>query len=498
MPAKHFRFGDWRLEAAIVVIFATGLAGCAKIDPARIETDAAPQPGGQDAGNDAPTAPGGADARPADVPPVDRYVAPPCVGLQCQQVACAGTPTTISGTVFAPNGTLPLYNVVVFVPNAPLEPFKAGVTCDRCGTAPSGKPIVSTISNEEGKFKLTNAPAGKEIPLVVQVGKWRRKVTIPNVTACQDNPITDANLTRLPRNQQEGDLPKIAVATGTCDQLGCLLPKIGVDPMELGVAGETKAVAYYKERSSAVILGMPRPAFGPPNMTDSTELWNSEATLAKHDVTLLSCECSEMLATKTAASFDAMTRYLAMGGRIFGSHYAYVWLKNASDPMLTGATNIMVPGAGFAMGPLTVDTTFPKGKAMADWMKFVDPAVTYGEIASRQVFNNLANVMRPATQVWASSPTMNAMAAVTPNPRIITVNTPVGVPAEQQCGRAAQLDAHITLPDMGSGINMAAGFPAGCGTMLTKGEAALAFLFFDLAACIQDDTKPVVPPIVVQ
>ena len=32
----------------------------------------------------------------------------------------------------------------------------------------------------------------EDIPLVMQVGKWRRKVTLSKVTACQDNPITDA------------------------------------------------------------------------------------------------------------------------------------------------------------------------------------------------------------------------------------------------------------------------------------------------------------------
>jgi hypothetical protein len=40
-------------------------------------------------------------------------------------------------------------------------------------------------------------------------------------------------------------------------------------------------------------------------------------------------------------------------------------------------------------------------------------------------------------------------------------------------------------------------FPDNCGAGLSKGEEALAFLFFDLASCIQDDTRPVVPPIIV-
>ena len=34
----------------------------------------------------------------------------------------------------------------------------------------------------------------------------------------------------------------------------------------------------------------------------------------------------------------------------------------------------------------------------------------------------------------------------------------------------------------------------GCGTALNKAEHVLAFFIFDLAACIQEDTKPPAPP----
>jgi len=86
-------------------------------------------------------------------------------------------------TVYDPAGKVPLYNVVVYVPNAALDPVPEGASCDRCGATLSGKPIASAITDESGHFSLENVPIGADVPLVIQVGKWRRELTVPMVAS---------------------------------------------------------------------------------------------------------------------------------------------------------------------------------------------------------------------------------------------------------------------------------------------------------------------------
>lgn len=400
-----------------------------------------------------------------------------CTGLQCQVKACTGgTPTTVTGKVYDPGGNVPLYNAIVYVPNTALKQFPAGATCDACGALVSGSPVAITLSGADGSFRLENVPSGPNIPLVVQIGKWRRQVTLPQVNDCQVNALTDANVTRLPRNKSEGDLPQIAIASGSADVFECLLRKIGISDSEFTVPSGGGRVHFYQENGGEL------PGTTPPG----NALWSNPNTLAVYDVVILPCEGRENY--KTTENVRNVVNYTNRGGRVFATHFSYVWTERgwpqaaSWDPQLDDLYDQVFN--------VTVDQSFPKGMAFAQWLRNVGASATVGTLGIRESRHDVTGV-RPGSTRWLYG---NVPAAIPPmSVQHLTYNTPFldagflgDGGAAPQCGRVVFSDFHVTAGavDLDAGVE----FPSYCiPGPLTAQEKALEFMLFDLSACVQDD-----------
>jgi hypothetical protein len=425
----------------------------------------------------------------------------PCAGLQCQQHSCGEmVTTTIKGTVYDPAGNNPLYNVVVFVPNSTPKPFSKGASCESCSSLYTGDPVVVALTDAKGQFTLTNAPDGPNIPLVVQIGKWRRQFTIPNVKPCQDNQIPDKHLT-LPANQKQGDIPNIAISTGGADTLECLLRRIGVDASEYtgspNGGGRIHIFAGGDGGLGNLFPGLSSvPNTNPPGPSSSTALWSSQKDLMVYDIVLLSCEGMETMSMNQ----DALHAYASGGGRVFASHFHYAWFN--SGPYGNENLASWAPGGG-QMGDINakIVQTFPKGKALHEWLGNVGALDMNDELPIKQARHNAdVSAANKWSQAWITADQNANPANAT---EYFSFNTPTnaklddaGVP--NYCGRVVFSDLHVGAASMdyqgGGGLNLTT--PDGCsGGGLSAQEKALEFMLFDLSSCVQPDGLPPAPPI---
>lgn len=417
-----------------------------------------------------------------------------CIGLECKIVKCDAQgkpPTSISGTVFAPNGTLPLFGINVYIPNTPVAAPPDGSICDRCGETLPGYPISKVQTDENGRFVLTDVPAGANIPLIISSGKWRRTLTIPNVPECTGTTLPGAD-TRLPKNKSEGSMPKIAISTGAADALECLVRKLGIDEAEMGTMGGGQKIHLYGDNGSP---GQGANKFkngfagGMGNFTNSTMLWNDVNALKAYDIVILSCEGGQYPETKPQPAMDAMKAYADLGGRIFLSHWHNIWVEgstqgggNQKPGVWPGIATWNNSGTTFDTPPDVIDEmNNPKGGSFATWMLNVmgSPAgqrgiVPIGQQTGKNTVNSIDN---QKAERWVYWPQGNNQ-----RPQMFQFTTPNEAPQGERCGKVVFSDMHVS-GDSSSSPGTA--FPDSCASnALTPQEKALAFMFFDIASCV--------------
>lgn len=420
-----------------------------------------------------------------------------CVGLECAVPKCDFGSTTLAGKVYDPSGTLPLYNVTVFVPNAALPALEAGPTCQHCGELGVAS-VTSTTTDATGSFVLENAPAGPQIPLTMQVGKWRRQVVVRNVLPCSIHDV-DPELTRLPRNKKEGDLPRIAIAAGAADQMECLPRRMGIDDSEFTTSSGDGSIhlftGHYDDVGSEARVPITR--FSPQlndgaALPSADTLWESAEALAKYDMVLLSCEGNSFPQRKPAALRKGMYDYLASGGRVLASHWHHIWFSGG-PPELAGIgswSDRRDPTDPNEPITATINHSFLKGAAFAEWMVTVGASAAEGEMVVEFPRDNLQAGNPELTREWITVENPRVPAGQDPKTvQYMSFTAPVGAPLAQACGRAAFTGLHVS--DQSDTVEAQLDFPLGCeNRALSAQEKAIAFMLFELSSCIDDRDIP--------
>ncbi len=380
-------------------------------------------------------------------------------GLCLQQMSCPnGGTTSVTGQVFAPNGTDPLPNVLVYIPNATPDPFPKQVGCTVGGVVPSGSPIVGTTTGIDGSFLLTNVPVGPNIPVVIQTGRWRRQVTISTVTACTSNSFS----TRFAQTSAEGDIPKIAIATGAEDALECVLRKVGLQDSEFTPVSGTGRVTLFAGTGAAG-------ATNGSSTTSESTLMSDPALLSSYDIVMFPCKGAAY--AQSSALQKNLIDYANSGGRVYATHFSYVWLYN--DPPFNGTATWNPNQAQLPDGIATIDTSYPNGQTLADWLQNIGATTTQGQIALSTLRHDQNGIVSPPSQ---SVLTLNTSG----NPVMqFTFQTPIGTPAASQCGKVLYNEYHVENPSVTLTGKI---FPAECpGGAMSPQEKLLEFSLFDLS-----------------
>ncbi len=405
-----------------------------------------------------------------------------CTGLCQQQQNCGGgVQTTITGKVIAGTpakyGTPdPVPNVLVYVPNGTVQPFAPGVQCSQCGAEVSGNPLVETTTAYDGTFTLANVPTGTSIPVVIQLGRWRRQFTF-NVPGCTTTAI--GNLV-MPHNKTEGDIPLTAISTGSVDSIECVLLKMGVDQAEFTPNSGTGRIHLYTGNGASAGNGT----------NGEATLMGTGGTYMNYDQILFPCwgvdpTTKNSANKKSAAELANLITYGNAGGHFFATHYSYAWLYQNNPYNTTANWNVnhCVDNCDGTY-PFTVQLppTNPEGTIFSDWLHLVG-AMPNPQTIQIETPRHDVNSITNASVDWidGKDPIDNSAMQLH-----YTFNTPVS--AASQCGHAIYSDFHVTNVSDTSPTTV---FPSECDSKpMTAQEKVLEYMIWDLASCVPGPPAP--------
>jgi sugar lactone lactonase YvrE len=411
--------------------------------------------------------------------------------------------TTISGTVYMPNGTNVLPNALVYVTTSTPAALVSGANCPgaNCLTASTAVPsgvTIYTYTAVDGTFMLSNVSQNTTYTLVIQAGHWRRQFSQDVGTSA----ITGLSLS-MPSTHAQGDIPLIAISTGSKDAVECVFHDLGVsnnevtdDTVASGATLGGRIHLYKGDHSAGAEISASTPA--------ETALMGGTSTTPLNSYDMVMFPCQGSTTAESAAYIDNLIAYTSAGGRAFVTHDSRVWLNTSTSyqsASFSGAANWLgspVSTLNPDPGVATVNTSFTDGATLAQWLYnggYADGNTagepdtgTSGQVEISTLRWDLSGINAP-TQSWL---TLNDDVTTSSNPVMqFSFNTPFGAAADAQYGRILFNEYHVeNVTESGNPV-----FPAECPTLTTAEiaqEKMLEYALFDLSNFVTPIVLPTV------
>jgi hypothetical protein len=414
-----------------------------------------------------------------------------------------------------------LAGITVYVPTAAVAPLTdnpGGLTappCDSCATLIPAT-VAQTVTGVDGSFVLSGVSAGMTT-IVAQTGRWRRVVSNFMVTANVANPVLDDAI-RMPKNQTEGDIPKMALVMGEREALECMLLKIGIDAAEISnftSSSDTQRIQLFRTNGEITVAGTPQghdDLFGTCTDGSGATCTTSDiGALNEYSAVILPCDSGT--AGYTSAQLQRMKNYADAGGRLFMDHLTGdEILKNGPAPWndMTvakwnngGMSGTLGPAFGKVEGGNAAQEEFKAWLAL--WAPpSPSPAVPYPGATWIDTQNPRNDAFSPGPNVtnWIQGESHNNWSSHPDGDYSLSFSfeTPIETPMTT-CGRVLYNGMHVSqsrtaIDLMSLTVPSTLTFPTSCDTTtpLTSEEKALEYQLFQLTACALGGAPAPPPP----
>lgn len=200
----------------------------------------------------------------------------------------------VKGKVYAPNGTLPMSNALVYLASEKPGAIPDGAYCDECVKLPEG---TFAVSAADGAFEIaTQLPKGK-VYVVVQKGQFRRvrELTIEDAGGI-DVDKADTTLPGRSDPSKDDDAPKMVVLKDDTDfdPIDESLSKLGITQFDVK-----------QDRS----------------------LLEDEAALMKYHIVFIPCGSEDDPKVTSGTAKANLQKFVEAGGKLYVTDWSYEFVR---------------------------------------------------------------------------------------------------------------------------------------------------------------------------